>query len=153
MKKLLIFLILVFIIVIILYKINFHPNKGKVVCTNYIIDSDIFINTKYEISYKENNVQNIKTIEKAKFSDSKLLKEYKEVLETTYSLYQNLKYYSNNIIIKNNTIISTTNINYEKIDLEKFFRIDHKNKYLFKNGKIPLNKIKTIYQESGAVCK
>lgn len=153
MKKLLIFLIIIFIIVIIVCKIIFQPNKGKVICTNYIIDNDISINTRYEISYKEKNVENIKTIEKAKFNDSKLLKEYKEVLEATYSSYQNLEYYSNSIIVKNNTIISTTNINYEKIDLDKFFSIDHKNKSLFKDGKIPLNKIKTIYQESGAVCK
>ena len=50
-------------------------------------------------------------------------------------------------------MISTTNINYKKIDKDKLISIDSSNKNLFTNDNVRLTTLKKIYENNGAKCK
>lgn len=147
---LLIIIILIILSIILLNLI--YPKSGIMICT-YNNTNDIYkISTKYEIEFKNRLVNNLYTEEIIEASDEKLLKEYKTSLELVYSKYANLKYYDNSVTIKNNKLVSKTNINYQKININKFVALDNNNRKLLTNNKLELKKLKKTYTGNGAKC-
>ena len=144
-------IILVAVIVIILVSVK--SKSGTMICTYTNKNTVYSIHTEYQINYKNNVVTKLKTIETIESNDSKMLEEYKVSLEAIYSNYNKLKYYDNNVVIKNNKLTSTTNINYDKLDLEEWTKIDSNNKQLLVDDKVNYEKVKNIYIENGAKCK
>ena len=57
------------------------------------------------------------------------------------------------VVLENKKLISTTNINYKKIDKDKLISIDSSNKSLFTNDNVRLTTLKKIYENNGAKCK
>lgn len=147
------FLILVIITISVALLLNIiYPKNGLMICT-YTSSNDIYkINTKYEIKFKNRIVSNLYTEEIIEASDEKMLNEYKTSLDLVYSKYSNLKYYDNSVIIKNNKLVSKTNINYQKLDISKFIALDKNNRKLLTNNKLELKKLKKTYTDSGARC-
>lgn len=151
-KKFLFSLLIVIIGVSIVVFCNFRQKSGIMICT-YRVENDVYkLQSHYEITYKENKVLNLLTKETFTSSDEKMLSEYKTSLELIYSKYQNLKYYENSINMKKDKLISTTNINYQKLDTKAFLKIDSNNRKLMEDGSISLKKIKKLYQENGFRC-
>lgn len=146
-------LILVIITISVVLLLNIiYPKNGLMICT-YTSSNDIYkINTKYEIKFKNRIVSNLYTEEIIEASDEKMLNEYKTSLDLVYSKYSNLKYYDNSVTIKNNKLISKTNINYKKLDISKFIALDKNNRKLLTNNKLELKKLKKTYTDSGARC-
>lgn len=147
------FLILVIITISVVLLLNIiYLKNGLMICT-YTSSNDIYkINTKYEIKFKNRIVSNLYTEEIIEASDEKMLNEYKTSLDLVYSKYSNLKYYDNSVIIKNNKLVSKTNINYQKLDISKFIALDKNNRKLLTNNKLELKKLKKTYTDSGARC-
>lgn len=147
------FLILVIITIPVVLLLNIiYPKNGLMICT-YTSSNDIYkINTKYEIKFKNRIVSNLYTEEIIEASDEKMLNEYKTSLDLVYSKYSNLKYYDNSVTIKNNKLVSKTNINYQKLDISKFIALDKNNRKLLTNNKLELKKLKKTYTDSGARC-
>lgn len=146
-------LILAIITISVVLLLNIiYPKNGLMICT-YTSSNDIYkINTKYVIKFKNRIVSNLYTEEIIEASDEKMLNEYKTSLDLVYSKYSNLKYYDNSVTIKNNKLISKTNINYQKIDISKFIALDKNNRKLLTNNKLELKKLKKTYTDSGARC-
>lgn len=146
-------LILAIITISVVLLLNIiYPKNGLMICT-YTSSNDIYkINTKYEIKFKNRIVSNLYTEEIIEASDEKMLNEYKTSLDLVYSKYSNLKYYDNSVTIKNNKLVSKTNINYQKIDISKFIALDKNNRKLLTNNKLELKKLKKTYTDSGARC-
>lgn len=146
-------LILAIITISVVLLLNIiYPKSGLMICT-YTSSNDIYkINTKYVIKFKNRIVSNLYTEEIIEASDEKMLNEYKTSLDLVYSKYSNLKYYDNSVTIKNNKLISKTNINYEKLDISKFIALDKNNRKLLTNNKLELKKLKKTYTDSGARC-
>lgn len=155
MNKKVIFSLLILIIItisVVLLLNIIYPKNGLMICT-YTSSNDIYkINTKYEIKFKNRIVSNLYTEEIIEASDEKMLNEYKTSLDLVYSKYSNLKYYDNSVIIKNNKLVSKTNINYQKLDISKFIALDKNNRKLLTNNKLELKKLKKTYTDSGARC-
>lgn len=155
MNKKVIFSLLVLVIItisVVLLLNIIYPKNGLMICT-YTSSNDIYkINTKYEIKFKNRIVSNLYTEEIIEASDEKMLNEYKTSLDLVYSKYSNLKYYDNSVTIKNNKLVSKTNINYEKLDISKFIALDKNNRKLLTNNKLELKKLKKTYTDSGARC-
>lgn len=144
--------LIIFTISVVLLLNIIYPKNGLMICT-YTSSNDIYkINTKYEIKFKNRIVSNLYTEEIIEASDEKMLNEYKTSLDLVYSKYSNLKYYDNSVTIKNNKLISKTNINYEKLDISKFIALDKNNRKLLTNNKLELKKLKKTYTDSGARC-
>lgn len=144
--------LIIFTISVVLLLNIIYPKNGLMICT-YTSSNDIYkINTKYEIKFKNRIVSNLYTEEIIEASDEKMLNEYKTSLDLVYSKYSNLKYYDNSVTIKNNKLISKTNINYKKLDISKFIALDKNNRKLLTNNKLELKKLKKTYTDSGARC-
>lgn len=127
---------------------------GTLICSNTVKPIEgTTIQAKYIITYKNNYVTNLKTIEKVTVGTKDDLELYQEKIEELYKEYKNLDYYKHNINIKNKTLTSTTNINYKKIDTDKLIEIEPGNKQLIENGKITIDKIEDLYKSNDCICK
>lgn len=121
-------------------------------CTNDIItENDVSMSAEYKIYYKGSYVTLVKSTEKIVTDDKTLLETYKKNLEESYSPYNKLNYYVNSISIEDNTLISSTTINYQKIDFAKLKKLDKDNS-LIKEGKVKLADLQTLYEDNGATC-
>ncbi len=128
--------------------------EKEVTCTNQLaIDEDTNLKSTYEITYKGEFVTKLKTIEKVEASDNEKLQTYRDSLEEVYSKYKDIKYYTNVLTIEKNTLISTTVIDYQKVDTNKLIKADSSNSSLIEGGKVKLSTLKEVYEESGAICK
>lgn len=128
--------------------------KDKVmICTLNNEVGDIKLVSTYEVYYNDKFVNRIKTEEKMISNNSSLISKYKETVESKYSLYKNVKYYNYSVKIEGNTLISTTDINYSKIDTDKLLKIDSANKELINDGKILVSDVKDVYNQLGVKCK
>ena len=85
--------------------------------------------------------------------DKSNIETYKNVLENSYKEYNKIKYYSNVISVEDNNLISSTIINYDKIDTNKLIKLDKNNQSIIKNKKVAVDDIKNIYVKNGCKCK
>lgn len=116
------------------------------------IKEGISANFKYELTSKNDNVLTLISTETIESSDSEYLENVKKSIEDTYSIYNNIKYYEYEIKIEDNKLISTVNIDYSKIDLNKLVDIDKANENIIVDGKVSLNNLKNMYESLGSVC-
>ncbi|MCI8778686.1 MAG: YehR family protein [Bacilli bacterium] len=107
----------------------------------------------YFADYKESYVTNIRSNEKIVSNDISILETYKSQVERNYAPFDNVEYYNYNVKIEGDTLISTTDIDYSKIDIGKVLEIDPSSSSLIKNGKININTLKKAYESIGATCE
>ena len=151
-KYLYVFISLVVLVVIISYYLT-QPKSGKMLCTYNSKNDNMIVEMRYEITFKDKMVTSVDAKEVITSSDKKKLEEYKESLDMIYSIYNDLKYYDIEVLIKDKSLITNAFINYKKIKKEDFEEIDSSDKNLYKGNKIPLRKLKNKYKKNGAKCK
>ncbi len=117
------------------------------------IQEGVDMSLNYKVTYKGDFVQLVETEETVTSDNKKFLELYQETVEGMYSPYKDVEYYNYEVKIDGDKLISTTNINYEKIDTGKLIEIDSANKALIKDGKIKMGDIKAVYEQLGAECK
>lgn len=121
-------------------------------CVYHISQSGIDMDSSYIVDYEDDYVISIKSIEKVTSDDLTALDLLKKQIEEKYLPYKNLEYYDYNIEIEGNTVISTVNIDYSKIDTDKMIEIDASNSQVIKDGKIRLSTIEKMYKSIGVNC-
>lgn len=107
----------------------------------------------YFADYKGSYVMNIRSDERITTDDDNVLATYKKKVEETYAPFDAVEYYNYNVEIDGNTLVSTTDIDYSKIDVDKVIKIDPSSSSLIKNGKININTLKKTYETIGATCE
>ena len=122
-------------------------------CTRNMNQNNIKTNLKYTVSYENNYVTRVKTIETIETDSEDILDSYKTQIESLYSPYKGIDFYEYNVEVENNKLTSTVDINYEKVDTDKLLEIDSANGALIKDGKISVDDIKSVYESLGATCK
>ena len=150
------YLYIISIVIILLLIIGYHliqPNSGKMLCTYSSKENDMIVEMTYEITFKDKMVTNLNAKEVITSSNEKMLKEYKETLDMIYSIYNDIKHYDIEVLIKDKSLITTAAINYKKIKKEDFIEIDSSNQNLYKGDKVPLYKLKNKYKSNGAKCR
>ena len=141
------------LIIIIVLSIYYNKYRNNTMICTYSTTADVYsMQTKYVVKYKNGIVSNVSTKEIFTKYDEETLKEYKSTLENMYMPYSNLDYYDYSITIKDNQVISKININYSKLDINKFIEIDSANKDILTNNKVTIKKLKKIYKNNGARC-
>lgn len=152
MKKKLILtsFILIFLLIITGCSKN---NENIITCTRSMNQNNIKTSLKYNITYNDDYVTRVKSIETVETNSSDILNSYKEQIESLYSPYKNINFYDYNVEIKDNKLTSIVDINYEKVDTDKLLEIDSANGQLIKNGKIKVKDIKKVYENLGAICE
>lgn len=127
-------------------------SEKTMTCTRTLTQAGIHYDLTYEITYKGSNVIHAETIEKMS-GDIEALTEMKETLEKTYADYNEIEHFSNEIVLEDEELISTTNIDYSKIDIDALTKLDSSNSRLFTKGKVKLKSLKEVYEGVGASCK
>lgn len=122
-------------------------------CTRNITQENITIDLKYTITYQGNYVQKVVNVNKIISTKNTDLNAYKERLEAEFEPYKDIKYYDNDIKIDNNTLTSTTTIDYTKIDTDKLLSVDSGYSELIKAGKVKLSTMEDLYTNVGMTCK
>ena len=122
-------------------------------CSRTVNQSNIKMDLSYNVNYKGKYVTTIKSTEKITSDDSTVLDTYKKQLESTTASLRNIKHYNHNIKIDGDTLTSTIDIDYTKIDTKKLIELDSSMKQLIKNGKVSVQDIKSLYGQLGVTCK
>lgn len=127
--------------------------EKSITCSRSMNQNDMRTNLNYKVFYKNNYVTRVKSEESIETSSTSTLNTYKEQIEKIYSPYKDIKFYQYNVTINGNKLVSTVDINYEKIDTKKLIEIDSANSQLIKNGKVKLSDVRSLYEQLGATCK
>lgn len=144
----------IYIVVLILLATGCSRKDGTITCTSTSNpNKEVKLKSTYIITYKNNYVKKLKTTEIITVNDKSNIEAYKNVLENSYKKYNEIKYYSNVISVEDNNLISSTIINYDKIDTDKLIKLDKNNKSIIKNKKVMVNDIKNVYLKNGCKCK
>lgn len=122
-------------------------------CTRTINQSGMKTNLNYKVTYSGDYVNRVQSEESIETSDTTTLNTYKEQIEKIYTPYKDIKYYTYNVTIDGNKLVSTVDINYAKIDTKKLIEIDSANSQLINDGKVKLSSVKSLYEQLGATCK
>ena len=154
MKKKYLYIISIVVILLLIIGYNIiKPNSATMLCTYNSKENDMIVEMTYEITFKDKMVTNLNAKEVITSSNEKMLKEYKETLDMIYSIYNDIKHYDIEVLIKDKSLITTAAINYKKIKKEDFIEIDSSNQNLYKGDKVPLYKLKNKYKSNGAKCR
>lgn len=128
--------------------------EEKMVCTRTANMNNLEMDFNYEVYYEGNNVNKVQTTEKITSEDTSVLEQSKQQIENLYSNFDNIENYNYNVVIEGNTLTSTTDINYEKIDIDELLEIDSSiSQLLNDDNKIDLEKITQVYEQTGATCE
>lgn len=127
--------------------------EEKMVCKRTANMNGMEMDFHYEVYYQGNNVNKVQTTEKITSSSAETLKNLESQIKALYSNFDNIENYKYQIIIDGDTLISTTDINYQKIDIDELLKIDSSIQQLLNdNKKIALDKITQVYEQTGATC-
>ena len=131
-------------------------NLDYITCTRNTETTDnSSVDINIDVYYNSDNyIEILKSKEIVTSNDSNVLKQYKEAYENVYSVYSDLEYYDNKVTLKNNTVTSTTYINYGKIDMDKLMKIEgSEDNVKVTVGKIKLNDWKSFAKKYGTECQ
>lgn len=152
MKRKYLFLAVTMLVVFLVTGCSSSEEK-TMTCTRTMSQSAMKTNLNYKVTYSGDYVNRVQSEESIETSDTTTLNTYKEQIEKIYTPYKDIKYYTYNVTIDGNKLVSTVDINYAKIDTKKLIEIDSANSQLINDGKVKLSSVKSLYEQLGATCK
>ena len=152
MKRKYLFLAVTMLVVFLVTGCSSSEEK-TMTCTRTMNQSGMKTNLNYKVTYSGDYVNRVQSEESIETSDTTTLNTYKEQIEKIYTPYKDIKYYTYNVTIDGNKLVSTVDINYAKIDTKKLIEIDSANSQLINDGKVKLSSVKSLYEQLGVTCK
>ncbi len=152
MKRKYLFLAVTMLVVFLVTGCSSSEEK-TMTCTRTMNQSGMKTNLNYKVTYSGDYVNRVQSEESIETDDTTTLNTYKEQIENIYKPYKDIEYYTYNVTIDGNKLVSTVDINYAKIDTDKLLEIDSANSQLINNGKVKLSSVKSLYEQLGATCK
>ena len=145
MKRKYLFLAVTMLVVFLVTGCSSSEEK-TMTCTRTMNQSGMKTNLNYKVTYSGDYVNRVQSEESIETSDTTTLNTYKEQIEKIYTPYKDIKYYTYNVTIDGNKLVSTVDINYAKIDTKKLIEIDSANSQLINDGKVKLSSVKSLYE-------
>ena len=152
MKRKYLFLAVTMLVVFLVTGCSSSEEK-TMTCTRTMNQSGIKTSLNYKVTYSGDYVNRVQSEESIETSDTTTLNTYKEQIEKIYTPYKDVKYYTYNVTVNGNKLVSTVDINYAKIDTKKLIEIDSANSQLINDGKVKLSSVKSLYEQLGATCE
>ena len=154
MKKIIILGVALLILVTGCGQGNTTTKEEKMICTRTANLNGVEMDLRYEVTYEGENVNRVQTTEKVTTDSEDTLQQYKQQVENIYSNFDNIEHYNYKVEINGNTLTSTTDIDYTKIDIDELLAIDSSIQQLLNdNDKIDLDSITQVYESAGATCE
>mgnify|MGYP004569025757 CR=1 FL=1 len=152
MKRKYLFLAVTMLVVFLVTGCSSSEEK-TMTCTRTMNQSGIKTSLNYKVTYSGDYVNRVQSEESIETSDTTTLNTYKEQIENVYTPYKDVEYYTYNVTVNGNKLVSTVDINYAKIDTKKLIEIDSANSQLINDGKVKLSSVKSLYEQLGATCE
>ncbi len=130
-----------------------QAEEKTMTCTRTLKQGSMSMDLEYTVTYKGDYVTKVKSVEKVTADDATVLDTYKSTVEELYKPYKDIKYYDTKVTIDGDTMTSTADINYEKIDMDKLVATDSAIGQLLTDGKIKVETMEEMYKQLGATCK
>ena len=127
-------------------------SKKQTVCTTSTIINSSIVRSSYIISHNNNIVYKLEKKEQIINKNTDTLNKFKASIENNNREYNKMSLYKNKVIIKDDTLISITKINYRRLDLNKYVTIDKENKNIVSDNKVKLDKLLKQYKKLGLQC-
>ena len=118
MKRKYLFLAVTMLVVFLVTGCSSSEEK-TMTCTRTMNQSGMKTNLNYKVTYSGDYVNRVQSEESIETSDTTTLNTYKEQIENVDTPYKDIEYYTYNVTIDGNKLISTVDINYAKIDTSK----------------------------------
>ena len=152
MKRKYLFLAVTMLVVFLVTGCSSSEEK-TMTCTRTMNQSGMKTNLNYKVTYSGDYVNRVQSEESIETDDTTTLNTYKEQIENIYKPYKDIEYYTYNVTVDGNKLVSTVDINYAKIDTDKLLEIDSANSQLINDGTVKLSSVKSLYEQLGATCK
>ena len=117
------------------------------------ITQGVETNSNYKVTYEGDYVKVIETEEVIVSDDITYLETVKDKVESIYSPYKDVEHYNYNVKVEGNTLTSTTEINYSKIDMNELFKINSAIGTLMEDNKLKVSDVKKLYKQMGITCE
>ena len=132
---------------------DLNNKSGSMTCSRKAdADSGVTPSFKYYITYRNNEILVLHSIEKITAQDSNYLNQYEQAYKNINKNYKGLNYYDSKVIRTNDSVTRDTVINYEKIDTDKLLSIEGEEDNIIKNGKAKLNTWLSFARKFGTIC-
>ena len=126
-------------------------------CTRaaYIDDDSTDVNINIDLYYDDNGYLKVfSSQEKITSKNTDTLDQYETAYKNIYKQYKNVKYYDNVVVRNSDSVVSTTKINYGRVDMDKIYEIEGKEDNVKAvNGKIKVDDWKSFAEKYGTICK
>lgn len=131
-----------------------NTKDDKMICTRTANATGLKMDFRYEVYYQGNDVNKVQTAEKITSDSTETLQAYQQQIKSLYSNFDNIEHYNYDVKIEGNTLISTTDINYQKMNIDELVNVDSSIEQLLNDDrKIDLDKITQVYEQLGATCE
>ena len=144
-------IILVLILTVCLTGCSLGGTK-TMTCTRTATQGTLKLDVNYTVTYSGKYVKKVESTEKIISSSTSALETYKKTVENIYAPYNDIEYYDTEVSIDGDTLTSKVVIDYENIDTDKLIKLDSSIGNIIKNGKIKIEDMKSIYEQTGATC-
>lgn len=128
-------------------------NKGKITCSSSSNYTSYNTESKYTIYYTGELVDSVETVEIVTSSNDAVLSTYETTIKSLYeNMNSNYGGYTFTTEIKDGKLTVITTIDYNKLDIAKLVENVSTYKNYYKNGKLTVEGVKSIYTGIGATC-
>ena len=134
-------------------KDQLNNKSGSMSCTRQVnAPSGVKPTPSYDITYKNNEILVLHSIEGIESSTKENLDEYEEAYKKINNNYKGLKYYDSKVTRTDNSVTRDTTINYEKININKLLEIEGEEDNIIENGKASLKLWLKFAKKFGTTC-
>ncbi len=134
-------------------KVNTTSMSHKHCVRSATADAGITVELEYDVYYTDDKLNLLQSTEKVVANKETDLDEYQKAYESINENYAGLEYYDTKVERKETSVIRTTVINYDKIDLNKLLEIEGKDDNVIENGEAKSELWFSLAKKFGAKCE
>lgn len=108
---------------------------------------------EYDIYYTGDVLNVVQSMERVISDDQDILTSYESAYKGIHAHYEGLEYYDTEVIRNSNSVTSTININYDKLDIDKLISIEGEEDNIFINKKASVSKWLELAKKFGTKCE
>jgi uncharacterized lipoprotein YehR (DUF1307 family) len=122
-------------------------------CTREATAENAEVKLEYDLYYTGSILNLLKSKEEIISADDSVLNTYEEAYKKIHANYEGLENYDTNVARGDTTVISTININYDKIDIERLLNIEGEEDNIFENNVPLVSKWLELAEKFGTKCE
>ena len=111
------------------------------------------VSLNYDLYYNGNILNLLKAEEKVVTASASTLDRYEEAYKKIKQNYEGLQYYDQTVDRTDTTVVNTTIINYEKININHLLQIEGEEDNIIENGQAKLDKWLELAKKFGTKCE